>query len=206
MKLRVMPEWENRYQAGETPWEKGQAAPPLMELLAEPEPVDWGRGPILVPGCGYGHDVRALAALGIPVLGVDLSPTAVARARDFPKVGDENYELADVLQPAWLNGRQFSAVWEHTCFCAIDPADRGRYAEVMASCLPVGGLLVGVFFINPFDPGEEREGPPFGTTVAELDAWFHPWFEREDGWVPSRAYPGREEREWIAIFRRKAQP
>lgn len=205
MNVSAMAEWESRYQAGETPWEKGQAAPPLMELLSEPEPVDWGKGPILVPGCGYGHDVRALALLGLPVLGVDLSATALARARDFPKTGHESYELGDILQPSWLAGRQFSAVWEHTCFCAIDPADRGRYAEAMASCLPAGGLLVGVFFINPFDPGEKVSGPPFGVTVAELDAWFHPWFEREAGWVPSRAYPGREEREWLAIFRKKAQ-
>src|SRR5690349_19537326 len=58
-KLEIMStEWENRYQKGETPWEKGEAHPALISFLRR-TPVA-GRG--LVPGCGSGHDVRALAA------------------------------------------------------------------------------------------------------------------------------------------------
>lgn len=198
-----MTDWENRYLAGDMPWEKGQPSPPLLELLGQP--LDWGRGPVLVPGCGFGHDVRALADLGISVLGVDLAPTAVARARELPIRGVESYELGDFLDPAWREGRRFSAIWEHTCFCAIDPADRPRYAAAAAACLEDGGLLAGVFFLTPFDPGEEVAGPPFGTTVAELDNWFAPWFERVDGWVPAAAFPGRAGREWIGLFRRRVQ-
>ncbi len=56
-----MTNWEDRYLAGDMPWEKGQASPPLLELLGKS--VDWGNGPLLVPGCGYGHDVRALVLL-----------------------------------------------------------------------------------------------------------------------------------------------
>ncbi|MES2923793.1 MAG: methyltransferase domain-containing protein [Verrucomicrobiota bacterium] len=200
-----MTDWEERYQSGDTPWEKGQAAPPLLELLQVIEVKEWGAGPILVPGCGLGHDVRALGVLGVPVVGVDVSPSAVERAREFPTAGKESYELGDFLDPAWRQGREFSAVWEHTCFCAIDPCERGRYEEAVAGCLPVGGLLAGVFYLNPYDPGEEECGPPFGVTVAELDAWFSPWFERVDGWVPHGAYPGREEREWLGLFRKLAQ-
>lgn len=196
-----MTDWEKRYQLGDTPWEKGGAAPPLHELLERG--VDWGAGPILVPGCGLGHDVRALATLGAPVVGLDLSPTALERAREFPPVGAEVYELGDFLDPAWHLGRRFSAVWEHTCFCAIDPSERGRYAEAAAACLEQGGLLAGVFFLTPFDPGEAVCGPPFAATVEELDAWFAPWFERIDGWVPSAAYPGRESREWIGLYRKR---
>lgn len=201
-----MTDWETRYQLGDMPWEKGQAAPALMELLEKRQAVDWGNGPLLVPGCGLGHDVRALGVLGIPVVGLDLSPSAVKRAQEFPKKGEESYELGDFLDPAWWEGRKFSAVWEHTCFCAISPADRGRYAAAAAGCLPVGGLLAGVFFLNPFEPGEEACGPPFGVTVDEIDGWFHPQFERVDGWVPHGAFPGREEREWLGLFRRVAQP
>ena len=201
-----MTDWESRYQSGDMPWEKGQAAPALKELLEKRQAVDWGNGPLLVPGCGLGHDVRALGVLGLPVVGLDMAQSAVNRAQAFPKAAAESYELGDFLDPAWRDGREFSAVWEHTCFCAISPADRGRYAEAVAGCLPVGGLLAGVFFLNPYDPGEEACGPPFGVTVDELDAWFHPWFERVDGWVPHGAFPGREEREWLGLFRRVAQP
>lgn len=201
-----MTDWEERYRIGDMPWEKGQAAPPLLELLAELPVSEWGAGPVLVPGCGLGHDVRVLAgALGLPVVGLDISPTAVKRAWEFPKAGLETYEEGDLLDPAWRSGRTFSAVWEHTCFCAIDPGDRGRYAEAVADLLPEGGLLTGVFYLNPYDPGEEECGPPFAVTVEELDGWFSPWFERVNGWVPQRAFPGREGKEWIGLFRRLAR-
>lgn len=201
-----MTNWEMRYRTGDTPWEKGQASPPLVELLERLELGAWGLGPVLVPGCGLGHDVRVLAALGLPVVGVDISPTALERAQGFPLSGDERYELGDFLAPAWRVGRDFSAIWEHTCFCAIDPSERGRYAEAAAGCLREGGLLAGVFFLTPFDPGEDASGPPFAATKDELEAVFKPWFERVDGWVPRTAYPGRGGREWIGLFRKLPQP
>lgn len=197
-----MTDWESRYRAGDMPWEKGLAAPPLIELLGEIEVEKWGDGPVLVPGCGLGHDVRALGVLGIPVVGVDLSPSAVERAREFPLAGEESYEVGNFFDPEWRAGRKFSALWEHTCFCAIDPGDRARYAAAAADCLADGGLLAGVFFLNPFDPGEVATGPPHGTTVEEIDRTFAPWFERIAGRVPASSYPGREGREWLALFRR----
>ncbi len=184
------------------PWEKGLAAPPLTELLQEIDVAEWGDGPVLVPGCGFGHDVRALAVLGIPIVGVDLSPSAVERAREFPLAGKETYELGNFLDPDWREGRKFSAMWEHTCFCAIDPNDRVRYAEAAAGCLADGGLLAGVFFLNPFDHGEEATGPPFGSTLEEIDQTLSPWFEPIAGRVPATSYAGREGREWLALFRR----
>lgn len=187
------------------PWEKGQAAPPLLELLAELPASEWGAGPVLVPGCGLGHDVRVLGALGLPVVGLDISPTAMERAREFPKAGVETYEAGDLLDPAWRDGRTFSAVWEHTCFCAIDPIDRGRYAEAVADLLPEGGMMAGVFYLNPYDPGEDESGPPYAVTVEELDRWFSPWFQRVMGRIPHAAFPGREGREWLVVFRRVAQ-
>ena len=198
-----MTDWEHRYQTGDTPWDKGQASPALLELLGQFD--DWGTGPLLVPGCGLGHDVRALGALGLPTVGLDLSPTAVALAREFPAVEHASFEVGDFLDPVWRAGREFSAVWEHTCFCAIDPSARASYAEAVAGCLSEGGLLAGVFFITPYDPGEDELGPPFGVTVEELDACFAPRFERVAGWVPQAAFPGREAREWIGLYRKLAQ-
>jgi hypothetical protein len=201
-----MTDWEDRYRTGDMPWEKGLAAPPLIELLGEIEVEEWGNGPILVPGCGLGHDVRALGVLGIPVVGVDLSPSAVERAGKFPLAGQESYEVGNFFDPSWRAGRKFSAMWEHTCFCAIDPADRIRYAEAAAGCLAEGALLAGVFFLTPFDPGEEAKGPPFGSTIEEIDGIFSPWFERIAGRMPKSSYTGREGREWTGLFRRVTKP
>lgn len=201
-----MRNWEACYQAGDTPWDHGSAAPPLLELLDERGAALWLGGPVLVPGCGTGHDVRALAAFGIPALGLDLSSTAVERARSLSSNGATSYEVGDFLDPAWREGRSFPAIWEHTCFCAILPGQRVAYAEAVAALLPPGGILAGVFYLTPHDPGEDDEGgPPFKTSVEELDETFAPWFERIDGRVPQRAYPGREGREWTGIFRRLPQ-
>lgn len=198
-----MTDWENRYQSGDMPWEKGRAAPPLLELLEKTDPELWGKGPVLVPGCGLGHDVRVISgSLGIPVVGLDLSVTALELAEKNPKVGSETFEIGNFLEPSWQEGRMFSAIWEHTCFCAIDPSDRDRYASAAAAVLPEGGLLAGVFFLTPHDPGEEGKGPPFATSIEELKMRFSPWFEQVDGWMPGTAYPGREGREWIGLFRR----
>jgi SAM-dependent methyltransferase len=43
--------------------------------------LDGVEGPVLDVGCGPGRHLRALTARGVPALGVDLSPVAVALAR-----------------------------------------------------------------------------------------------------------------------------
>lgn len=198
-----MIDWNKRYQAGDTPWEKGAPAPPLLELLEKKTRAIWGDGTVLAPGCGTGHDVRALAAAGFTVLGLDLATEAIRRAEAQPPAGSETYTLADFLDPAWRSGKSFSAIWEHTCYCAIDPSMRSAYATACAELIPSGGRLIGVFFLTPYDPGEAHEGPPHPATIAELDELFSENFAREDAWIPGKAYPGREGREWIAIYRRK---
>ncbi len=201
-----MTDWEQRWKDGETPWDKGAAAPPLLEYLEAGGEELRRAGRILVPGCGSGHDVRALAAEGLAVTGVDLSPTAVAAARAWPRAGSEAYECGDFLDEAWRPERACGAIWEHTCFCAIDPADRPRYARAAARLLPEGGHLAGVFYLNPWDPGEEEQGPPFGATKEEIAGLFAPWFILRKECAPGRAYPGREGREWLAVFERNAVP
>jgi hypothetical protein len=201
----MMRDWEACYRNDETPWDKGYPAPPLQELIDRHGPELWGDGPLLVPGCGFGHDVRLLATLDLPVLGLDISRTAIEKTLQIPGTGSEWYEHGDFLDPDWHAGRHFSAIWEHTCFCAIEPARRADYARSAAAVIQPGGTLAGVFYLNPYDPGEERGGPPFEVTVDEVHDWFREWFEPVDGWVPQNAYPGRHGREWIGIFRRLEQ-
>ena len=96
-----MRDWEACYQNGETPWDKGFAAPPLIDLTARLGPGLWGGGTVLVPGCGLGHDVRWLAGQGLTVTGLDISTTAVDKARSLPPVGRETYETGDFLSADW---------------------------------------------------------------------------------------------------------
>lgn len=200
--LDQMKDWETCYQIGDTPWDKGSAAPPLVELLERIPLQQWGTGPILVPGCGLGHDVRLLASHGLSVVGADLSPTAIKLARETLAAGNESYLLADILNPNWRPETQFSAVWEHTCFCAIDPSLRALYAQSIAQYVNDGAYFFGVFFLRPHDPPNEKLGPPFGVSIAEIKKTFAPYWSFVEGWVPSSAYPERYQREWIGIFKK----
>ena len=189
-------DWEDNYQRHDTPWEKGAPSPALVDFLSV-EPV---RGRVLVPGCGFGHDVRALAATADEVVGIDLAPSAVDGARSFPSVGGERYELANLFElPEAMRG-SFDWVWEHTCFCAIDPKMRTAYVEAVAGALKPGGQLLAIFYLDPGNDNPD-EGPPFGVSMAELDALFLPRFTLVREWLPARAYPGREGREWMRILK-----
>ncbi len=197
-----MRDWEACYRNNDTPWDRGSAAPPLEELMLNFGTVIFGGGPVLVPGCGLGHDVRWLAECGVPAHGVDLSATAIEKAVAATAIDAATFESGNFLDPAWPGGRQYTAIWEHTCFCAIDPALRGQYARAAADLISPGGFLNGVFYLIPWVDGESGTGPPFAVTVDELDTLFSPWFERIHGLTPTRAYPGREGREWLAVYRR----
>ena len=199
-------DWEASYRACVTPWDKGAPAPPLLEWLAQPG--HRFHGEVLVPGCGYGHDARAIAATGqaAAVCGLDLSNTAVEQARLFPVVGGESYLVADLLAlPLGLRDR-FDWIVEHTCFCAIDPLRRKDYARAVASALKPGGRLLAIFYLDPWSGGQTLPpggGPPFATSVNELDTLFTKEFQIVEEYVPGRAFPGREGRELVRLLRRK---
>ena len=189
--------WETRYQTGDMPWEKGAPSPGLVEYLQTHPPL---AGKILVPGCGWGHDVRALSRADNEVIGFDIAPSARQGAESFPAVGNEHYQTGDLFElPPEFHG-VFDWVWEHTCFCAIDPSMRERYVKSVAAALKPGGHFLGVFYLNP-DHGEG--GPPFGVEPGELDALFGTEFELVQEWNPGAAYAGREGRERMRLMRRK---
>ena len=188
-------DWEDRYRTGDMPWEKGAPHPALIDFLKS-NPV---HGRVLVPGCGTGHDVRALAATADEVVGLDIAPSAIARAKTQPAVGGERYQLGDFFAlPPKMRGA-FDVVFEHTCFCAIDPLLREKYAVAVASALKPGGHLLAIFYLDPgLDPGES--GPPHGVTREELDDFFSPRFSLLREWKPAATYPGREGRETCRLL------
>jgi SAM-dependent methyltransferase len=190
-------DWEAHYRAGDLPWDKGASSPALIEALERVEL----RGTVLVPGCGLGHDVRTLSAAGATPLGLDISAAAIEGAGKFIPQGAERYELGDLFAlPPRLHGG-FDWVWEHTCYCAIDPARRSQYVEACALALRPGGHLLGVFYLDPGQP-LPTDGPPFETTLADLGRHFAPHFALVQEWPPGRTYPGREGREWVRWYRR----
>lgn len=193
-------DWEQLYREGTKPWDKGAAAPPLLDWI-EKHP-DTLAGRILVPGCGLGHDVRILAEklANAEVTGIDISATALDEARQLPVPENVTFCQWDLFElPEFVTGT-FDWIWEHTCFCAIDPEQRDHYVEAVSQALHSGGKLLGVFYLDPYDEEHQPgEGPPHGCSVEELIERFtgSGHFELFDRYSPEISYPGREGRELI---------
>ncbi len=187
--------WDARYREDDTPWEKGYGAPPLAEYLERSS----FKGRVLVPGCGFGHDVRLLAQYGAQPLGLDISPTALARARSFKPVAEEDYLRGDLFTLDVSLKESFEGIFEHTCLCAVDPSRRPEYAQAVADALKSEGELLAIFFVKIEDP----EGPPYPISSDEIDRLFHPFFDTVEHWVPGKSFPGREGREQMRRMRKR---
>jgi SAM-dependent methyltransferase len=189
--------WQARYEAGEAHWDKGAPAPALVEYLLRHPVV----GRVLVPGCGAGHDVRALASQGAEVVGMDFAAGAMRSALEYPCAGSVHFEQADFLKlPEKWHG-VFDWIFEHTCFCAIDPKTRGDYVRACCQALKSGGKILAVFYVNPDQ--DDPNHPPFPSPLPELDAWFGKSFDVLSEWVPGVSYPGREGRELVRVLSKR---
>jgi methyl halide transferase len=199
-----MTDWQTQYATGETPWDRGTPAPALLDYLS----TNSLTGRVLIPGCGTGQDVKALAASeAVHAIGLDIAPLAVERAQRFladtPRASVQLGDLFADCHQAPLAG-SFDYVWEHTCYCAIPPDRRPDYVEAIAAALKPGGTLIGVFFLTPWDEDEDQtQGPPFGTGMDELIQSLAPRFDLIKGWRPQVAYPGREGKEWCGVFMKR---
>ena len=190
-------DWDEKYRKGEVFWNKGAPSPPLKQYL-ERHPV---RGRALVPGCGHGHEVALAVAFGIDATGLDIAPTGVAEARAlYPRLA-ERFVVGDAFAPPAAMRGAFDLVLEHTCLSGLPPAMRADYRRGLDLALKPGGLLIGVWFINPdLDQGEE--GPPFGISVSDLTALFADGYEIVEDYVPDVAFKSREGRERVRVLRR----
>jgi SAM-dependent methyltransferase len=193
-------EWQRRYEENDTPWDKGVAAPALITFLREKQIA----GRVLVPGCGRGHEVRALGAQSqATVIGLDLSARAIAQARELSAHSMAEQRI-DFVEGDFFHlpsdfKMSFDWVVEHTCFCAIEPRQRLDYVLAASAVLRTGGKIFGIFYINP----DTESGPPFAVSKDELSEWFDPHFSLLDEWVPWESFPGRENRELVRIMQKK---
>ncbi len=189
--------WEECYQKKEVFWSKGRPSPPLQQYL-ERYPV---RGRALVPGCGHGHEVALAVEHGLDAVGLDLAPTAIAEARAlYPKLA-ARFVVGDLFNPPAALRSAFDIVLEHTCLSGLHPTLRADYRRGIDLTLRPGGLLIGVWFIDPqLAPGEQ--GPPFAFPVSGLTALFADGYEIVHDSVPDVSFDKRAGRERVRVLRR----
>lgn len=164
--------WEYLYQHGGDGWELGRTPPPLLDWIRDNPPRPGQR--TIVLGCGRGHEAQVLAqagaAQGAEVVAVDIAPSAVAFVRAASAGKDYAASLhaieADLFTLAATDPRHrgaYDLLFEHCCFCAIEPHRRDEYVAAAAELLRPGGRLVGLFYCHNY-PG----GPPYAVSHAEL--------------------------------------
>jgi SAM-dependent methyltransferase len=200
--------WEDHWAAGITPWDAGAASPALTELASTLRPPAGARA--LVPGCGSGYDVFLLAQSGFHAVGLDLAPSARSRFEQLRLAQSLNEERSvlrteDFFQtsPAALGGT-FDFVWDYTFYCAIDPSLRDAYKSQLLSLLAPGGTLAMLIF--PVIPGAPRDqGPPYPLDPEEVAAKLSPDLARVALLQPHASHPGREGKEWLALFQRASR-
>ncbi|MDX2230117.1 MAG: methyltransferase domain-containing protein [Leptolyngbyaceae cyanobacterium bins.349] len=191
--------WEQRYQEGRTGWDLGAPAPPLVTLLHSQQAPKPGR--IAVLGTGRGYDALLFAEQGFEVVGFDFAPTAIAAATQLAQERHLSAQFLqrDIFELGTEFAGQFDYVLEHTCFCAIAPDLRDAYVQLVYTLLRSGGELIALFWAHTM-PG----GPPFGSTVTELQQRFAPYFAIGHLERVINSVPSRQGAEYLARWQRRA--
>ncbi|KAF8364821.1 hypothetical protein HHK36_033203 [Tetracentron sinense] len=161
--------WEECWEQELTPWDLGQPTPMILHLH---QTGVLPKGRALVPGCGSGHDVVAIACPERYVVGLDISDNAIKKARELssslPNANYLTFIKADffTLHPAEL----FDLIFDYTFFCAIVPHMRSAWASQVRDILkPDGELITLMFPISDHDGG-----PPYKVSVADYEEVLHP--------------------------------
>lgn len=200
--------WEDAWRLGRTGWDRGLAAPPLIEFLAS---TTLHPGRALVPGCGAGYDVIALGDAGWDALGVDIAPSAATRfeevkAQAGPLKGRAQVTTADFFLAADLDER-FALIWDYTFLCAIDPELRTSWAKRMSELIAPDGELVTLLFpvdIEDATPSTKADpGPPYRLHPEVAGDLLEPYFERISLTQPTHSHADRVGKEWVARWRPK---
>lgn len=191
-------EWEHRYQAGTTGWDRGKPSPAL-ELLLQHSGLKSGR--VLIPGAGRGYEVIELAQRGFEVTALDIAPSATEHLQAEL---EKRRLVATVIQTDMLNweaAEPFDAVYEQTSLCALHPELWDRYSDKLYSWLKPDGLLLALWMQT-----QTAGGPPYHCEVDVLRNHFNSpewrWSEEID-FIPHPS--GRHEVAYI-LLKKQAPP
>ncbi|XP_057527496.1 thiocyanate methyltransferase 1-like isoform X3 [Amaranthus tricolor] len=179
--------WERCWEEGLTPWDLGKPTPVLQHLL---QTDSLPKGRVLVPGCGSGHDVVALASPERYVVGLDISEAALQKARELAS-SSPNANYFSFLQVdffTWQPTELFDLIFDYTFFCAIQPHLRSAWAARMRDLLkPDGELITLMLMIMMVDlhikhllPIMKRLCVPWVSTLYLLSTMSSQWIVARD--------------------------
>lgn len=143
------------YEGEAPPWDIGRPQPAFVDLEAR----GLVKSPVIDVGCGTGENALYLASKGYEVVGVDLVPRAIDRAREKAAARGlgATFEVGDVLamEPP---PRLYATAIDSGVFHAFDDSERLRYVVSLAKVVASGGRLHILVFSDrePTDWGGPR--------------------------------------------------
>ena len=155
--------WEGMWRAGLQPGQAFDAkrCEPAFSALLKAEPARPGMR-ALVPGCGRGYALGALAEAGYHATGLEIAPSAVTAACDYLRaqqgiehkweVQEGDFFTHETVQP-------YDLIYDCTFLCAIPPEMRSGWADCMDRLLSKDGELVTLIF--PIKTPAFEGGPPY---------------------------------------------
>jgi SAM-dependent methyltransferase len=161
---------------GGAPWEMEKPRPELMQM------VESGR---LEPcraidlDCGTGDNVIYLAQHGFDAVGVDLSPRAIAQARDKARMAgvSPTFVAGDVTDLKEVTG-PFDLVLDYGCLgCIIGMPAREKYANTLSRLTRAGSSYILLNFAH--NPDRSFSLVPNVLQPGEVDRLFGEAFEIE---------------------------
>ncbi len=195
------PSWDDSYTAeAPPPWDIGRPQPAFVGL-AESGLLT---GQVLDVGCGTGEHALLAASVGAEATGIDLSPTAIARAcaKAADRGLDVHFEVGDALSLGEL-GVDFDVIVDSGVFHVFSDEDRPRYVASLAAALRPGGTL----YLMCFSDRQPGDFGPRRVHQDELRASF------SDGWAVESITANRFEinpmrqtayaQAWLAVFTRR---
>lgn len=163
-------DWDSTYRGeaafdGPPPWNIGEPQPELAALIADGKI----RGDVLDAGCGYAEFSLAIAALGVTVVGIELTPTAVNAARTAAQergLSTATFVQDDISTFTGFDGR-FDTIVDSTLFHSLPVEARDAYQQrVFAAAAPDATYYILVFARGAFPPDLEHK--PHAVDEAEL--------------------------------------
>lgn len=172
-------DWDGAYREegefqGPPPWNIGEPQPELAALIAAGK----FRSDVLDAGCGVAELSLALAAQGYTVVGIDLTPTAVAAATKAAAergLTTATFVQADITSFTGYDGR-FLTIADSTLFHSLPVEGRDGYLRsVHRAAAPGASYFVLVFAKGAFPA--EMEPKPNEVDEDELRAAVSKYWE-----------------------------
>ncbi|OBG40293.1 class I SAM-dependent methyltransferase [Mycobacterium sp. E3198] len=175
-------DWDGAYREegefeGPPPWNIGEPQPELAALIEAGK----FRSDVLDAGCGFAELSLELAARGYTVVGIDLTPTAVAAATRAARdrgLGSASFVQADITSFSGYDGR-FATVADSTLFHSLPVEGRDGYLRsIHRAAAPGAGYFVLVFAKGAFPA--EMEPKPNEVDEDELRAAVSKYWEIDE--------------------------